>query len=200
MMPKTAEEAKTHMHETKMAGFPGCVSSTDATHITMDCCSYKYWQLHVGFKLKFPSRACNVSINHRRQTLFSTDEHPASWNNKTLQTFDIMMGDIRSGKLLTRVKFTLRDRNATEELIKVQYVGAWQLIDNRYLTWSTDIFPMKMPVTIDDDRFSRWTESMQRDVECAFDILNRQFLILRFPIPIHSTDAIDQIWKTCCAL
>ena len=117
-MPTTAEEAKTHMHEMEMAGFPGCVSSTDATHITMDRCPYKYRQLHVGFKLKFPwSRAYNVSVNHRRQILFSTDGHPASWNDKTLQTFDKMMGDIRSGKLPADVKFTLYDRNAAGEII-----------------------------------------------------------------------------------
>ena len=47
VMPTAAEEAKTHMHEMKMAGFPGCISSTDATHITTDRCPYKYRQLRV---------------------------------------------------------------------------------------------------------------------------------------------------------
>ena len=92
-MPKTAEEEK-NMLEMEMAGFPGCVSSTDATHTPMDFCPYKYSQLHVGFKLKFLFRSYNASVNHRKQMLFSTDGHPVSWNDKKLQTFDKVMGDI----------------------------------------------------------------------------------------------------------
>ena len=42
MFPTTAEEAKMHMHEMEIAGFPGCVSSTDAAHITMDRYPNKY--------------------------------------------------------------------------------------------------------------------------------------------------------------
>ena len=59
---------------------------------------------------------------------------------------------------------------------------------------------MKFPVTEEDEQFSRWTESMRKDVECAFGILKRQFTILSVPISIHSLDKVDQIWKTCCAL
>ena len=88
MFRTTAKEAQAHMYEIEMAGFPGCISSTDAAHITMDRCPNNHRQLHVAFKLKFLSRAYNVSVNHKRQILFSTDGHPASWNDKTLQAFD----------------------------------------------------------------------------------------------------------------
>ena len=64
--PQTSEEAKTHMHAMNMAGFPGCVSSTNATHIAMDSCSNRFRQLHVGFKMTHPSQAYNISVNHRR--------------------------------------------------------------------------------------------------------------------------------------
>ena len=186
------------MREMEMAVFPGCVPSTDAAHITMDRCPapYKYRQLHVGFKLKHSLRAYNVSVNHRRQILFSTNRHPISWNDKTLQTFDKVMGGIRSGNLLADVTFTLYDQNEAGEIIKVQYKGAWQLVDNGYLPWSTAIPPMKWPITVDDDRLSRWAESMRKDVECAFGILKRRFRILSVPIPLQSIDAVDQIWKT----
>ena len=103
----------------------------------MDRCPNKYRQLHVGFKLKFPLRAYNVSVNYKRQILFSTDGHPASWNDKTLQTFNKVTEQLRSGHLLVDVKSTLYDRNTDGELIKVQYTGAWQLVDNRYLPWAT---------------------------------------------------------------
>ena len=41
---------------------------------------------------------------------------------------------------------------------------------------------------------------MRKDVECAFGILKTRFKILSIPIPLQSINAVDQIWKTCCAL
>ena len=76
------------MYEMEMVSYPSCASSTDVMHITMDRCPSKYLQLHAGFKLKFPTRAYNVSVNRKQQILFSTDRHPASWNDKTLQMFN----------------------------------------------------------------------------------------------------------------
>ena len=103
----TAQEANAHMHEMKITGFPGCVSSMNATHITMDQCPNKHHQLHVGFKLKFQIRVYNVSVNHKWQILFSTDGHPASWNDKTLQTFDKVVRQIWSRHLLADMRFIL---------------------------------------------------------------------------------------------
>ena len=67
-------------------------------------------------------------------------------------------------------------------------------MDNGYLDWATAIPPMKFPVTEEDEQFSRWAESMQKDVECAFGILKWWFTILSVPISIHSLDKVDRIW------
>ena len=40
LTPVFVNEAKTHMREFEEAGFPGCVGSSDATHITTDRCEY----------------------------------------------------------------------------------------------------------------------------------------------------------------
>ena len=147
--------------------------------------------LHVDFKLKFPSRAYDVSVNHRRQIIFSTNEHPVSWNDKTLWTFDQVMGDISSDNLLAGVKCTLYDQKTAGEIIKVQYSGAWQLVDNSYLTWFTVIPQMKRPITTDDNRFSWWPDSMRKDTPYAFGIGKHQFQVLRFPIPLQITDVVN---------
>ena len=60
--------------------------------------------------------------------------------------------------------------------------------------------PMKYSVTKEDERFSRWAESMQKDVECAFGILKRRLKTLSAPNLLQSIEAVDQIWLTCCAL
>ena len=54
--PATAEEALTHMHEYKKAGLPGCVGSTDATHIPFERVEYQLRQSHLGFKSSHTSR------------------------------------------------------------------------------------------------------------------------------------------------
>lgn len=200
LTPATKDDADIHIFEFDLAGFPGCVSSTDATHIAMDCCAHKLRHVHTGFKLNLPSRTYNLSCNHRRRILFTTSGHPASWNDKTLQRFDNFMTGIYSGKLLNDVTFELYDKNEKGETIKVQYKGAWQLVDNGYINWSTAIPPSKNATNYDDVRWSKWVESMRKDVECTFGILKTRWRILRSPIRMKSIDDVDRVWKTCCAL
>ena len=69
-MPRNAEEAKTHMHEMELAGFPGCSGSTDATHIAMDKCRNLVCQLHKGPKLHLPLRTYNLTANHCHYILY----------------------------------------------------------------------------------------------------------------------------------
>ena len=40
LTPVFVNETKTHMREFEEVGFPGCVGSSDATHITTDRCEY----------------------------------------------------------------------------------------------------------------------------------------------------------------
>ena len=49
--PTKVEEARTHITDSVIAGIPGCVSSTDATHIAMSCCPHQIRHIHKGFKL-----------------------------------------------------------------------------------------------------------------------------------------------------
>ena len=200
IMPSTADEARTHIHDFAIGGLPGCVSSTDATHIAMGCCAYQLRHLHKGFKLNSPSRTYNLSCNHRRRILYTTSGHPARWNDKTLQRFDKFMTGIYSGTLLDDVAFQLDDTNNNGERIKVQYQGAWNIVDNGYMHWSTCIPPMKLPVLRCDTRWSEWIESMRKDVECCFGIIKGRFRILKSPIRTRSIESVDKIWKTCCAL
>ena len=88
-------------------------------------------------------------------------------------------------------------RGIVEEIC---YQGAWFIVDNGYLNWSTTIPPMKHPVTYEEIRFSEWMESMRKDVECTFGILKGRFTILRHGIRLNSISQCDKVWKTCCAL
>jgi hypothetical protein len=62
--PTNAEEAATHTHKMRIAGFDGCVSLTDATHVGMERSSYGVANMHVGSKLSTPSQAYKMTVNH----------------------------------------------------------------------------------------------------------------------------------------
>jgi hypothetical protein len=82
--PTNAEEAAMHTHEMGIAGFDGCVGSTDATRVGMERCSYRVANINTGSKLSMPSRTYNMTVNHRRHILSTTCGHPARWNDPRL--------------------------------------------------------------------------------------------------------------------
>ncbi len=84
--------------------------------------------------------------------------------------------------------------------MSVRYNSGWTINDNGYLRWPTTIPPMKLPTTYAEMWFSKWLESMRKDVECTFDILKGRFRIIKRGIPLHGIEACDWLWKTCCTL
>ena len=121
MTPTKAEEAEAHICDFCKAGFPGCVSSTDVTHIALDNCMHKLKHVHKGFKLSLLLRTYNISANHRQCVLHSTNGHLASWNDKTLQRFDTFMEGVKSGERLPDVVFNLNDMTVDGEIIALKY-------------------------------------------------------------------------------
>lgn len=98
--PLTHQDALQHTGEYKLAGFPGAVGSTDATHILIERLQARFRQSHIGFKMSHTARTYNVTVNHRRRILSTTKGHPARWNDKTLATFDDFMQKINDGTIL----------------------------------------------------------------------------------------------------
>ena len=187
--PATAEEALTHMHEYKKAGLPGCVGSTDATHIPFERVEYRLRQSHLGFKSSHTSRTYNITVNHRRQILATTKGHPAKWNNKTLVLFDNFVVALNEGPKLQDVQFELYDKDRCGNVVRVKYVEAWLIVDNGYLNWATTVPPIKSSCSRPDIRFSQWLESMRKDVECTFGIMKGRFRILKSGIRLKGQEA-----------
>ena len=83
-LPASTEEAALCGREYGLAGFNGCIGSGDATHIGMLKCFYKLKNHHDSFKLNMPTRTYNMTVNHRRRVLSTTQGHPGRWSDKTL--------------------------------------------------------------------------------------------------------------------
>ena len=198
--PSTEEEARHHMAEYSDAGLPGAVGSTDAIHILLERVPNKHRQAHLGFKSSHTSRAYNITVNHRRRILASTEGSPARWNDMTLATFDPFMQGLHEGSILQDVVFSLYAYNSNGEVFQQRYRGGWLLVDNGYLAHSTTVPPFKTTNSRAEIRFSTWLESLRKDVECTFGILKGRWRILKSGIRIHGTDGPDQVFLTCCAL
>lgn len=183
-----------------IAGFNGCIGSSDATHVGMLQCPS--WALinHKGHKLAIPSRNYNATVTHSRQVLGTTCGHPGTWNDKTLVLFDNLIRGVHEGDLYSDNEFTLLELNENNEEVEVTYKGAWFIVDNGYLNWSCTVPPMKHPITYEEIRFSEWLESMRKDVECTFGIIKKRFTVLKTGIRLGSISQCDKVWRTCCAL
>ena len=195
-MPDTVHDLQECEAAYKMAGFPGCIGSTDATHIVLEKVSYSHRQEHLGFKSSCTTRTYNLTVNHKRRILHSTRGHPGRWNDKTLVRFDHFMEQLRNGSFNDTMSFDLF--KATDE--KVRMNGAYVIVDNGYLDWSVTVPPTKNSSFRAEIRFSQWLESLRKDVECTFGILKGRWRILKTGIRLHNTAAADNVWLTCCAL
>ena len=60
--------------------------------------------------------------------------------------------------------------------------------------------PFTVTSNVDEIRWSKWLESMRKDVECMFGILKGRWRILKAGVRIHGVDGVDDAWLTCCAL
>ncbi len=114
--------------------------------------------------------------------------------------FDKFLINIRDGPILTNNEFELLLYNKEGNVISVWYNGVYIIVDNGYLAWSCTIPPFSVTNKISKTRWSRWVESMHKDVECTFGILKGRWRFLKSGVCIYGVDKVDDIWLTCYAL
>jgi hypothetical protein len=132
--------------------------------------------------------------------LHTTKGHPSRWNDKTLQLCDDLMKDVQKGKGIAADSiFSLFETDADGNIVSVKHKGAWLLVDNGCLHWPTTMPPFKRTTHQAETRWSKWLESMRKDVECTFGMLKGRFRILKTGIRTQG-DSADKTWMTCCAL
>jgi hypothetical protein len=78
--------------------------------------------------------------------------------------------------------------------------GAYLLCDGGYHKWRTMQCPVKLASDPDTVTWSRWVESVRKDIECTFGIVKGRFRILKLPILLQTEADIGNVFLTCCAL
>ena len=59
--------------------------------------------------------------------------------------------------------------------------------------------PFKVTNKHTEIRWSKWIESMRKDVECSFGILKGRWQILKTGVSVQGVETVDKVWLTCCA-
>ena len=59
---------------------------------------------------------------------------------------------------------------------------------------------MKHTLKFKEGLWSKWVESVRKDVECVFGILKGRFRCLKLPIFYQTKSVIDSMLFTCCIL
>jgi hypothetical protein len=194
VLPKV-EDLDMNGIEYARAGFPGCLGSIDCVHVRLWNCAANLKQVASG-KEKFPSRAFEVMVNHRRMILSCTDQgFHGSYNDKTIVKFDGAMIKIRDG-LYAEYEYNIYEEDG--EIVTMK--GAYTINDNGYLNWGVMMEPSKHPENKSDEYWSEMCESLRKDVECTFGVLKQCFAILKYGMRMQSLAQVDAVFKTCCAM
>ena len=110
------------------------------------------------------------------------------------------MAGIHDSSVLDDTEFELLAWSKDGEVKLLRFSGAYLIVDNGYLNWSCTAPPFGVSNNIDEIRWTKWLESMRKDVECTFGILKGRWRILKSGVRTYGVDSVDHVWFTCCAL
>ena len=95
----------------------------------------------------------------------------------TMVRFDLFLTAVRAGSILTDNEFELLSYDKEGNVVSVRYNGVYVIVNNGYLAWYCTVPPLSVTNKIDKMRWSRWVESMRKEVECTFGILKGRWRI-----------------------
>lgn len=193
--PTTAEEIKHTTGVYARMGLPGCIGSTDCVHIRWERCPAGSRSLHKG-KEGYPTLSYEVTVDHSKRIIGVTQGHPGARNDKTIVKFDGFVSAIHDGTLYQNETFELLD----EEGVPTEQKGLYLIVDGGYHKWRCLQCPMKHTSKMKEALWSKWVESVRKDVECCFGILKGRFRCLKLPIFYQNKSVIDNMFFTCCIL
>jgi hypothetical protein len=198
--PVNLPEAKSNMHEYSKAGFPGCVGSSDCTHVITNCCEYNLKNNFLGANSSLTTRTFNLICNNHCRIFHSTNGGPGRWINQTMVWLDLFVSGIHDGSILDEVSFELLALDKMGSLKTLKFTGVYVICDNRYLDWLCTVPLFGVTNNIEEICWSKWLESMRKNVECTFGILKGRWRTLKSGVRLHRVDAVEYVWLTCCVL
>lgn len=191
----TDEEVEETMRLYEQSGFPGAIGSIDCVHVWWDRCPVNIANVCLG-KEKYPTLAWQVVVNHKRRILSVSRSHYGAENDLTIARYDQFIMDMHWGHKYKDVEFELYNAHGNTEKI----TGLCLLCDGGYHLWRILQCPIRWSSVVEEKRWSRWLESLRKDVECTFGILKGRFRILKCGIRMQKRELLHNTFITCCVI
>ena len=170
-------------------GFPGMLGSIDCTHWTWRCCPHAWQGMFQG-------------RNKKRSVVM---EAVASKDLYFWHAFVGVPGSCNDINCLDRSPFALnylqsRAKDFPFLVNGKQYHGAYFLADDIYPPHSYFMKTVPIPNGINECNFAKEQESVRKDVERAFGILQTRFWIVCNAARTHKLENLIETWRACVIL
>jgi hypothetical protein len=164
------------------AGLPDCVGSMDVVHVKWSNCPTGDHN-HAKGKEGYPTLGfqCITDFNRRIMAIYGPQF--GSQNDKDIVKHDDNVHAIRFNRLFTNLTWKYYKANGNVRSKR----GMYLICNNGYLRWPTSICPYSKAnnATLESYFWTNW-ESVQKDVECTFGILQKQWKVLNYGFKQHS--------------
>uniref|UniRef100_A0A336MR40 CSON005106 protein n=1 Tax=Culicoides sonorensis TaxID=179676 RepID=A0A336MR40_CULSO len=184
-----SNDIKNLFAENSRRGFPGMLGSIDCMHWSWRNCPVAYQGQYQGKESK-PTVVLEAIASHNLHIWHCFFGLPGSLNDINILDRSPIVDDVLHNKI-PKIKYSI---NGTQ-----RETGYW-LADGIYPDWPIFVKTISEPSNRKAALFSKKQESLRKDVERAFGVLQSQWHILKNPGRLWDVSSMSLVMKTCIIL
>ncbi|XP_018474159.1 uncharacterized protein LOC108845449 [Raphanus sativus] len=185
----TPEDLERLLHIGEQRGFPGMIGSIDCMHWEWKNCPSS-WKGMFSRGTDKPTIVLEAVASYDLWIWHAFFGAPGTMNDLNILDRSPVFDDIING-VAPEVNFNVNGR---------EYKYAYYLTDGIYPEWATFIKSIRLPQGPKHSLFAQTQESVRKDVEPAFGVLQARFAIIKHPSKLWDKRKIANIMRACIIL
>uniref|UniRef100_A0A0D3EFA3 DDE Tnp4 domain-containing protein n=1 Tax=Brassica oleracea var. oleracea TaxID=109376 RepID=A0A0D3EFA3_BRAOL len=185
----TVEDLRRLLHEGEERGFPGMIGSIDCMHWEWKNCPTAWKGMYSRGTGK-PTIVLEAVASYDLWIWHAFFGAPGTLNDLNILDRSPVFDEIINGKA-PQVNYYVNGR---------EYNLAYYLTDGIYPKWANFIQSIRLPQGAKNSLFATRQESIRKDVERAFGVLQARFAVVRNPSDLWDKNKISNIMRACLIL
>ncbi|XP_018487830.2 uncharacterized protein LOC108858395 [Raphanus sativus] len=185
----TPEDLDRLLRDGEERGFPGMVGSIDCMHWEWKNCPTSWRGMYSRGTGK-PTMVLEAVASHDLWIWHAFFGAPGTMDDLNILDQSPVFDDIVEG-IAPQVNYYVNGR---------EYNLAYYLTDGIYPKWATFIQSIRLPQGPKNRLFAKYQESVRKDVERAFGVLQARFAVVKNPSNLWDKAKIKNIMKACIIL
>ncbi|XP_056842963.1 uncharacterized protein LOC130495572 [Raphanus sativus] len=185
----TPEDLRRLLHAGEERGFPGMIGSIDCMHWEWKICPSS-WKGMYSRGTNKPTIVLEAVASYDLWIWHAFFGAPGTLNDINILDRSHVFDDIIDG-IAPQVNFSVNGR---------EYHLAYYLTDGIYPKWASFIQSIRLPQGPKNSLFTKTQESVRKDVERAFGVLQARFAVVKNPSNLWDKTKIGNIMKACIIL